>query len=127
MRADDLDRHITGNWGEDSVVEEPATIRYGFLTGNLFAAWSQEEIDALNVSASVSTFARMLEQEIGQAFPSAEVTVEFRDRIGSIPADIQTAAWDSRGNDLPDVLLTVEEIGSRLFELGLWHKQRNQS
>jgi hypothetical protein len=97
-------------------------IRYGFLTGNLFAGWSSEEMETLDEGASVHSYADRVEAAIQKAFPTAEVSVVLEHAEGIVPNSCVTYVRDLSDPDKNCGLLEedVELIGSDIYEAQEW-------
>lgn len=90
-------------------------ISTGFLTGNLLP-----ETDGLDVSATIDRYADLLKTAIESAYPDADVSVDWQDAYGELPAPLKTQVIgdnDDLAEDEED-RAAVDRIAAGVFEAG---------
>jgi hypothetical protein len=98
-------------------------IQTGFLSGNLFDGWSEDEMAQIEAGPSVHLFAELLEKEVRRWWPDvADIRVHFEDASGIIPASCSTRAWtdndDLRAED--ETVEAIDQIQADLYESQAW-------
>lgn len=99
----------------------PATsigeIRTGFVGGNLF-----NFSDGIDLAASVSNYAVMLEDALQQFFPSAWINIRHSDyrTSGAPPKEFLTKVYDHNGYELSGWDATVNKIAEDLHRSQKW-------
>lgn len=97
----------------DTAAQKIKTISTGFLSGNLGGDSS------IDLDASAEAYAFELEAALKEAYPDAEITVDFQDAYGCVPRPLQTSVEFEGECDCAaqeDAIRDVDNICERIFE-----------
>lgn len=91
------------------------TIKTSFLEGNLYA-----ETKGIDVGASTRKYADLCQREIEEAFPGADVTVDYEEGAEGVPPRTYVTAPGDGYVDDREEPESVDNICSRIWEQMDW-------
>lgn len=97
-------------------------IRYGFLTGNMFDGWTSEEIESIDIEASIRRYADQVEAEIRKSFPGTDVEVLWQNAAGILPWELSCQVVDPSDPDAErrEDIAFVEHIAGEVYGAQDW-------